>query len=590
MMRGLLICGLACLAIEHNAFPAESTMLKTVSEQSGFKKTGRYEEVERLCAAFAEAYPRAVRCEEFGRTPEGRPMLALIASRSEALTPKLARERKLPVVLVQAGIHSGEIEGKDGGFLALRELLDGQAAPGTMKSFVLVFVPVFNIDGHERFGRWNRPNQNGPEEMGWRTTAQNLNLNRDYTKLDAPEMRAMLGLLDAWDPILYVDLHTTDGAQFEPDVSNNIQPRFVGDPGLFPTGSAMLAELNESLAKQGSLPLDFYPALNDDANPAAGFKISPYPPRFSTGYWPLRNRFSLLVETHSWKDYSTRVRIMRNIVVTLADMTKREGANWLAQAHAADERAQALGGQQVTMDVDVGTHATMIDFRGYAYTRSPSSISGGTVVRYDPGKPQIWHVPLQDDLVVKSSTQAPRGGYIVPAAEAAWLSERLTLHGIRFERLATDHPQAEVETFRATRASFSPTPSEGRTTITLDGSWGSEHRDLPVGSLYVPIAQPGSRLILALLEPQSSDSFAAWGFFNVAFEVREYMEAYVADQVAEQMMAQDPTLAAEFKRRLAEDPKFAADPAARLDFFYRHHPSWDDHYRLYPIFRVDAKP
>jgi Zinc carboxypeptidase len=590
MIARLLLTGIAVLAIEPGILSAESIMLKTLSEQSGFKKTGRYDEVERLCSAFAQAYPKVVRCEEFGRTPEGRPMLALIASRSEALTPELTRQHKLPVVLVQAGIHAGEIEGKDGGFLALRELLDGQAAPGTLKSFVLVFVPVFNIDGHERFGRWNRPNQVGPEEMGWRTTAQNLNLNRDYTKLDAPEMRAMLRLLDAWDPILYVDLHTTDGAQFEPDVSNNVQPRFVGDPELFPAGRAMLTELNDALAKQGSMPLDFYPALNDPNNPAAGFKISPYPPRFSTGYWPLRNRFALLVETHSWKDYPTRVRIMRNIIVTLADMTRREGAGWMAQAQAADERARTLGGQQVSMDVDVGTHATMIDFRGYAYTRSPSAISGGTVIRYDPAKPQIWHVPLQDDLVVKSSTRAPRGGYIVPAAEADWLAERLTLHGIQFEKLSTARSQIEVETFRATRASFSPTPSEGRTTITIEGSWGSEHRDVTAGSLYVPISQPGARLILALLEPESSDSFAAWGFFNVAFEVREYMEAYVNEQVAEEMLSKNPALAAEFKQRLAEDPKFAADPDARLEFFYRHHPSWDDHYRLYPIFRVDAKP
>ena len=85
-----------------------------------------------------------------------------------------------------------------------------------------VFVPVFNVDGHERFGRNNRPNQLGPEEMGWRVTAQNLNLNRDYVKADAPEMQAMLRLLNEWDPIVYVDLHVTDGAKFQHDVSVNV--------------------------------------------------------------------------------------------------------------------------------------------------------------------------------------------------------------------------------------------------------------------------------------------------------------------------------------------------------------------------------
>ena len=95
-----------------------------------------------------------------------------------------------------------------------------------------MFVPVFNVDGHERFGRWNRPNQVGPEEMGWRTTAQNLNLNRDYVKADAPEMQAMLRLLNEWDPILYVDLHVTDGAQFEHDVSYTVAPTLAGDDDL----------------------------------------------------------------------------------------------------------------------------------------------------------------------------------------------------------------------------------------------------------------------------------------------------------------------------------------------------------------------
>src|SRR5690606_26019324 len=192
---------------------------------------------------------------------------------------------------------------------AIREMLDEKAARGALRSFVLVFVPVFNVDGHERFGRWNRPNQNGPEEMGWRTTSQNLNLNRDYTKADAPEMQAMLRLLETWDPELYVDLHATDGAQFEHDVSNQIEPSYVGDPELQPVGRALLAELNGALEAQGSLPIDFYPSLMREDDPASGFAAGAYGPRFQTGYWPLRNRFALLVETHSWKDYPTRVRV-----------------------------------------------------------------------------------------------------------------------------------------------------------------------------------------------------------------------------------------------------------------------------------------
>jgi murein tripeptide amidase MpaA len=178
---------ISCVADAANAAGAMHP-LASIAERSGYARTGRYAEVEQLCAAYQAKWPQTVRCFEFGRTPEGRPMLALVASRAQGLTPQDASAHSLPVLLIQGGIHAGEIDGKDAGFLALRELLEDQSANAALTKITLVFVPVFNVDGHERFGRWNRPNQVGPEEMGWRVTAQNLNLNRDYMKADAPEM------------------------------------------------------------------------------------------------------------------------------------------------------------------------------------------------------------------------------------------------------------------------------------------------------------------------------------------------------------------------------------------------------------------
>jgi hypothetical protein len=565
-------------------------MLETISEQSGFRRTGRYEEVGQLCDAFARTYPDSVRCVEFGRSPEGRTILALVVTKSGALEPREAREKGIPVMLAQAGIHAGEIDGKDAGFLAIRELLEDQPAARTLESVVLVFIPVLSVDGHERFGRWNRPNQNGPEEMGWRTTAQNLNLNRDYTKVDARETRALLRLLDAWDPILYVDLHVTDGAQFEHDVANLVEPRYSGDPELQPAGRALVRELNEKLTAQGSLPLDFYPSLVETDNPASGFKVDAYTPRFSTGYWALRNRFAVLVETHSWKDYPTRVRITRNSMVDLVEMTARQGRDWMALARQADERSRKLGGKEVALEYDNGPHTTTIDFRGYAYTRKPSSISGGTVTQYDPSKPEIWRVPLRDTIVAKISVRAPRGGYLIPRAHAAWIAERLAVHGIEFSDIDATLGERQVEAFRATRTTFAAAPSEGRTTVRLEGSWQPERREIGTGSIYVPVGQPKARLVMALLEPQSSDSFVAWGFFNAVFEAKEYMEPYVAEQIAAEILAKDAAAAAEFKRRLAEDPEFAKSPTARLEFFLRRHSAWDDRRDLYPVFRIDAAP
>ncbi len=564
---------------------AAANPLATVAEQSGFKRTGHYDEVIRLCAAFAAKYPDAVRCTEFGKTPEGRPMQALVVSRSGTLSADAAFARKLPVVLMQGGIHAGEIDGKDAGFLALREILDGRAAKKTLDKLVWIFVPVFNVDGHERFKAWNRPNQRGPEEMGWRATAQNFNLNRDYVKADAPEMRAMLSLMNAWDPIALVDLHVTDGAKFEHDISINVEPVYSGDPELRQAGLALRTAVVDMLAKQGSLPLAFYPSFVNDDDPASGFEDGVPQPRFSHGYMPLRNRFGILVETHSWKDYATRVNATRNTIIDLLELTAERGSEWRQHAAAADQRATQLGGSEVPLSYKTGEKGHLIDFRGYAYTRTPSEISGTLMTRYDESKPMIWKIPLRDDVQPDASITAPRGGYVVPAAHADWVGAKLAQHGITFHVIDHALPKTALETFRATKTSFGKQPFEGHQNLSAEGTWMPESRDIGAGSLFVPIDQPKARLVINLLEPQAADSLAAWGEFNTAFERKEYMEAYVAEEVARQTIKDDPKVAAEFNARLASDSAFAKDPSARLAFFAQRHASWDERYNLYPVLR-----
>jgi hypothetical protein len=590
IFQRILVTAILAASCAVNAADAGGTMntLATIAEGSAYTRTGRYEEVERLCASYAAKWPQEVRCFEFGRTPEGRPMLALVASRAHGLKPEEAAAHSLPVLFIQGGIHAGEIDGKDAGFLALRELLENKTAVGALERMTLVFVPVFNVDGHERFGRWNRPNQVGPEEMGWRVTAQNLNLNRDYMKTDAPEMSAMLRLLNAWDPILYVDLHVTDGAQFQYDVSNTVEPILTGDPALQPIGRALLDDTNARVAAGGGLPLPlhFYPSLRDGNDPASGFTLEAYAPRFSTGYWALHNRFAMLVETHSWKNYRTRVRVTHDIIIALAELTAHNGQAWLRAAREADQKARALGGSTVALAFRSTDRHHIIDFKGYAYSRDPSAVSGALALHFNPKEPQIWHVPLYDEVVPSIEESAPTGGYIVPRAHASWVAERLALHGIESRPIAADLGAKSAEEFRADKVEFSAKPFEGRTSVVLSGKWSASERPILKGALFVPIAQAKARLVMNLFEPRAPDSFAAWGFFNAHFEEKEYMEDYVAEGVAQEMLATRPEIAAEFRSRLASDPAFAKDPEARLEFFSRHHPSWDDRLNVYPVMRV----
>ncbi|TFW25016.1 peptidase M14 [Massilia arenosa] len=589
MIRSALALALLAALPLSQAAPAPAG-LTTISEQSGFVRTGRYDEVLRLCAAFQKAYPKEVKCTQFGTSPEGRPMMLMIVTKSGTFTPQAAKQKKLPVTLIQGGIHAGEIDGKDAGFLAVREILEGKQAKGALDKQVLLFVPVFNVDGHENFAKWNRPNQRGPEEMGWRTTGQNFNLNRDYVKADAPEMAAMLTLVNAWDPIAYVDLHVTDGAKFQPDVAIQVEPVVSGDEGLRQPGLALRTNVIEDVTKLGAMPKSFYPSFVESDNPLSGFVDTPSEPRFSTGYFTLRNRMAMLVETHSWKDYPTRVKITHDTFLSVLNQVAAHGTEWMAVAQAADQRAARLAGQPVALSYKATDKTRMIDFEGYAFTRTPSEVSGALMTHYDENTKQNWHVPLRDEVVPDLQVTAPAAGYIVPAAFAQMVAQKLALHGVSYRTLDHDIAALDVDTFRATKVDFAKSSFEGHHRVTLAGAWNKEARPVGKGALFVPIAQPRARLAMTLLEPQAGDSLAAWGFFNNAWEHKEYMEEYVAEEVARQQMATDPALAAEFKQKLESDPAFAKNPRARLDFFARRHSSWDERFNLYPVLRANVAP
>jgi hypothetical protein len=226
-----------------------------------------------------------------------------------------------------------------------------------------------------------------------------------------------------------------------------------------------------------------------------------------------------------------------------------------------------------------------IEFRGYAYTRKPSEISGDLVTVYDPTSPQIWRVPFRKNTAPSLTVKAPSRGYLIPISYAKEIGDKLTLHGVAFEMLEQDKA-INVEAFRVIEAKFSATPFEGRMRVTLQGGWQRESHAVPQGSLFVPIAQPRARLLMALLEPQAPDSLAAWGFFNGWFEQKEHTEPYVAEQIARDMLKSDSRLAEEFKLKLASDNAFAKDPTARLSFFLHRHASRDERFNLYPILRL----
>jgi hypothetical protein len=556
-------------------------VLVTTGETSGFLRTGRYEEVVRLCRDFARAYAkRGVECVVLGETTQARELVALHVPASGGANA--------PEILIQAGIHAGEIEGKDAGFWFLRDVLDGKVAAGVLDAAGVWFVPVFNPDGHERFGPNNRPNQRGPEEMGFRTTGVNLNLNRDYIKADAPEMRALLALMMKVDPVMLIDLHTTDGAKFEHDISVNVAPLTPSGGSLTAAAAALSQHVMERLAALGHLPLDFYPEFVVHDDPTTGFTIGEPPPRFSHAYASARDRLGILVETHSWHTYKQRALSTYHALQAIFERAATDAAAWRALELERDAEVVAKGLPTPTaLLYDVDGHKREIEFRGYAYTTRPSELTGASWIEYDETKPEVWKVPLFDRLAPVLEVTPPAAGYVVDGGFATQIAALLDLHGIRYAWIDTQ-PALDVEVFRATKVSYEPT-TEGRTRVTLAGAWAPERRTLDRHALFVPIAQPRARLALFLFEPRSPDSLVQWGEFNAVFERKEYLEGYVVEVVAREMLA-DPATKQAWDAALAADPALAASPEAKRLWFAKRHPSWDERKDLVPVFRVATPP
>ncbi|HEY5928525.1 MAG TPA: M14 family zinc carboxypeptidase [Kofleriaceae bacterium] len=571
MWRLLVVVCVACTATR------PKLPLVTTGEASQYVKTGRYAEAVQLCRDFARVYAD-VTCKTIGLTLEDRPIVALHVSRGS----------DRPTIYLQGGIHAGEIEGKDAGFWFLRDLLDGKVAPGALDAVDVMFVPVINPDGHERFGPNNRPNQRGPEEMGFRTNAARLNVNRDFVKADSQEMHAILGVVRRHDPIVFVDLHATDGAKFEHDIAVMVGPLAPRADPLEETAQALSAQLMTRLTALGHLPLPFYPSFDKDDDPTSGFSAGEAPLRFSTPYMSMgRSRIGILVETHSWRTYKERVHSTYHLLQALFERAITDAPVWAKAARDADTAELALRGGELPLVYTNGPRVTQLDFRGYAYEVKTSDLTGGTWITYDESKPQIWKVPLRDEVVPKLVTRVPKVGYIIDGGFAAQLAPLLDRHGIRYMRIAGT-PRVDVEAFRATKVKFEQ-PFEGRTRVELTGAWAGEARTLDQGAIFVSLNQPLVRLIVHLMDPAGPDSFAQWGFVTTAFERKEYIEGYVIEDQARQMLDKDPSLRAQFDAAVAADPELAKSPERKRDWFYRRHPAWDDKYNLLPIYRSDRE-
>lgn len=580
----LLIFQSQTMSQHHNgAVPADWL---THAEKTDYRETPRYAETIEYAKRLDQA-SSLLKFQSFGHSGEGRELPLLIATEGGTFTPEAARHAGKAVILIQACIHAGEPDGKDAGLALLRDIAITKTQPGLLKNLVVLFIPIYNVDGHERSSPYNRINQDGPAEMGWRTTSTYQNLNRDYMKADTPETRAWLVLWNHWQPDLFIDCHVTDGADYRYNITFQHEHHAgVAEPVLAWEKKVFDDRVAAETEAAGNL-ISWYLEFIDNRDLPKGIRDFNGSPRFSTGYTPLRNRPGILIETHMLKPYRPRVIGTYDFLRFALAEVSRDPQSLLAAVHAADEKTVADGrtydpARRYPIDFELSDQSRPYQLRAVEYQTEKSEVSGQERVIFGT-KALDLTVPMYDDFRVKTSV-APPLYYIVPA-QWTEVIEVLKTHGLKYQTTA-EAMTIDVESYRFGEVKWAGGPFEGRLMPSFKATLVHEQRTFPAGSILVPLAQQAAKVAINLLEPEAPDSLVRWGFFNATFEQKEYGEDYVVEKLAREMMEKDPKLREEYEKRLATDAAFAGNPHARLQFFYRRSPYWDQQMNLYPVGRI----
>jgi hypothetical protein len=535
---------------------ADSARLpRTRAERTQYRETSRYADV----VQFLDSLQRlrgGMHVGSIGRTVEGREIPYVVASRPLVRTPAEARRLGRPVVYVQGNIHAGEVEGKEALQALVRDLV-AQGRPNVLDSIVLVAVPIYNADGNERVGSQarNRSEQNGPELVGERPNAQRLDLNRDYMKAEAPETRASLAMFAAWDPELFVDLHTTNGSYhgYALTYAPSLTPAARG--GAWARDS-LLPELRRRVRARagvetfdyGNFNLQYGADYSADTTKQQGWYSYDHRPRFGTNYYALRGRVAVLAEAYSHDPFERRVQATYAFVRELLSLAAERGAALRAFAAERDRHGGWHGEEHgAAPAVPIRAELTRTPYTGEVIAEElapdPDSVPDETGVARGvrrTGRFRPRRMPVYDRFDATLSRRMPSAYWLDASQEE--VVRLLRLHGVVVERLTGD-ARVRVQSFVVDSVARAPRPFQGHNETALGGRWRGgdrgEERLLPAGSFVVPAEQALGVLAMYLLEPESDDGLTTWNAFDrwlrvgTEFPVLRVMEPVQAPRRAE---------------------------------------------------------
>ncbi|MEP7127609.1 MAG: M14 family metallopeptidase [Chitinophagales bacterium] len=553
----------------------------TPFEKGNGNQTCTYDE----CIAWYQSLDKKfeeVQVLTYGNTSVGKPLHLVVISKDKIFKPEEIRKNNKRIYLINNGIHPGEPDGIDASMMLARDLLLKKELNVILDHVVIIIIPVYNVSGMLNRGSSSRVNQNGPEEYGFRGTAQNYDLNRDFVKCDSKEAQTFTQIFREWQPEIFVDTHVSNGADYQytmtliPSQPDKLQPVLAAYQEKI-----MLPDLNVAMKNAGFEMIPYVNTLGE--SPDSGLVQFLETARYSTGYAALFNCIGMMPETHMLKEYAPRVRSTYSLLEQVGKIVNRDYEQIGINKKKADEAVASLKEFALNWILDEKKF-TSISFKGYAAKHKLSEVSGLQRLYYNRNEPFEKEIKYFNHYETGDIVATPLA-YIIPQG---WenVTDRLKWNGVAMKRLAKDTSLDVtvyyIEDFKTGDRAF-----EGHF-LHANVKVRSEVQQLQYykGDYVIFPNQPSNRYIVEMLEPQGADSYFAWNFFDPILMEKEYFSDYVFEDLAAEMLQKDASLKATLEKRKENDPDFAKSAEAQLNFVYTHSRYYEKSYRRYPVGRV----
>jgi hypothetical protein len=482
-------------------------------------------------------------------------------------------------IFVNNGIHPGEPDGINACGKITLDYVNKKLK--FKKDVSFSFVLCYNVGGMMNRSSSSRANQNGPEEYGFRGNAQNLDLNRDFIKMDSENAFTFVKIFQAILPDIFIDTHVSNGADYQYTLTL-IYPlkERLETPYRILTYKHFIPQME--LAMQ-EYKIDLIPYVESvGKTPDEGIEAFNDLPRYAQGYASLFPCISLTTETHMLKAFPQRVEATY--------MYLKEIINWAEKNHKTikNVRKQTIESMEKKKYFPYSFLRTdefdSILFHGFEAGYKKSEVTDLERLYYDRTKPFSKKIPYYN--VYKSQDSAKIPEFYIVGSQCKDVISRLKQNKIEMRALTQDSVLS-LTFFRVKDYKNGSKPYEGHflhKEIIVEEQEGKIQ--LKKGDILINTNQLGKKFICSVLEPEAEDSYFAWNFFDSYIQEKEYFSDYVFEDLAVEILNQNSELRLLFQEKKKNDAKFASSQWEQLYFIYQNSKYFEPSFMRLPVFKL----